>query len=208
MAVNDLNILAGEGGTSLAYIGDPTTALDGALAGLTYNGALTGTALGTLKDAGWVSDAGLVSGRDYATTGLAAYGSRGVPVRTFVTTDTRTFTITFLETNPTTVAVYEGKALADVTATAGVIAVETGEATGMASYSLVFDVHDEGRGHGRIIVPRADITAVAERTIAGGAAIARGVTFTAKPVTITTGTGETATTRVIATRELWFLGNA
>jgi len=198
MAVNDLAILAGEGGTSLAYVADPSVALDTALATLDYDDPLTGTGLTTLEDAGWISEDGLVSGRDFATEGLPAYGTRS-PVRVFVTTDNRTFTISFLETNPTTVAVYEGLPLADVTATAGVMTVEIGGAAANASYSLVFDVVDGDRGAGRIIVPRADITAVAGRTIRGGQAIIRGVTFTAKPVEI----GAPGSEKVVAVREIW-----
>jgi hypothetical protein len=124
-------------------------------------------------------------------------------VRVFVTTDNRTFTINFLETNPTTVAVYEGLALANVTADAGLIDVEIGGPGANASYSFVFDVVDGERGTGRIIVPRADVTAVTERTIRGGQAIIRGVTVTAKPVEI----GATGSEKVVAVRELWMVNS-
>jgi hypothetical protein len=174
-----LNILAGiagQGGTpNLAWFAptgttaptDATTALP--VAWLT---------------AGYCAESGLTITAATATTDIAAYGV-STPVRTLVTSETRTGSLTFLETNLVTQAIYRRLPLPgqsggpSVTPATGAVTLTEGQAR-TANYSAVFTASD-GVNVIRKYVPNLQITDRGDETISQAAAITYPVTFTAYP---------------------------
>lgn len=180
MAVNRDLILAGVsgGGTgaSLANFAPKGTTLPTAATGV---GATLDAAF---DDAGWISEEGLVKGVDETSNDINAYGSQ-VPVRTLTTNAKVTFQITFLESNPTTLAIYNRLPLTgagSLTVGAGGTVSFTEGSARTVEYAAVFDIVD-GSNHIRAVVPALQVTDRTEYTIAAGEAISYGVTFTAYP---------------------------
>lgn len=174
--LNVLAGIAGQGGTpNLAWFApvgttaptDATTALPAAF--------LT---------AGYVTEAGLTIATAVATTDIPAFGV-SAPVRTLVTSETKTGSITFLETNPVTQAVYRRLPLPGqtggptVTPATGAMSLTEGAAR-VASYMAVFTASD-GVNIIRKVVPNIQITDRGDEVISQGAAITYPVTFTAYP---------------------------
>lgn len=180
MAVNRDLILAGVagGGTgaSLAWFAPKGTTLPTAATG-------AGSDLdAALIDAGWVSEEGLVKGVEESSNDITAYGSL-TPVRTLTTGARITFQLTFLESNPTVLSIYNRLPLTG----AGSLTVATGGkvdftegAQRTIEYAAVFDVVD-GSNYIRAVVPALQVTDRTEYTIAAGEAIQYGVTLTAYP---------------------------
>lgn len=192
MTVNKQKILAGEASESLAYVADYTELLASTFyAATAAAGAVPTTpaeSWGTLRDLGWISEDGLTTGRDYSTEDLPAYGTKQ-PVRTFVTTDTRTFAVNCLEHNGTSVSLYNqlpmtSGATGYVAHDATAIKIVAGAASENRAYSAVFDVLDPGRGKVRYLVPSAQVSEVGEIVYRGGQAAILPVTLTAQPVSV------------------------
>lgn len=190
MSVDKQKILAGEASESLAFFADPSDLIASTFyAATAADSALPTTpaeSWGQLRDAGWCSEDGLVVGRDYSTDNLPAYGTKQ-PVRTFVTTDTRTFAVNFLEHNAVSVSVYNGLPLASgatgsIADGATAMKIVSGQATENRPYAAVFEVLDPGRGRVRYLIPSAQVSEAGEITYKGGEAAIIPVTLTAQPV--------------------------
>jgi len=177
MAVNRDLILAGvaAGGTgaSLAWFAPKGTTMP-----TTASGALDVA----FRDAGWVGEDGLSKGVDENSTDIAAYGST-VPVRTLTTGSKVTFSITFLESNATTLAIYNRLPLTGT----GSLTIASSGATDFTEgtqrtieYAAVFDAVD-GANRIRAVIPTLQVTDRSEYAIQAGEAITYGVTLTAYP---------------------------
>ena len=173
-----LNILAGiagQGGTpNLAFFApigtalptDPSTALDPAY--------LT---------AGYCSTDGLTISTNTSTQDIGAFGIT-VPARMLVTSATKTGTLSFLETNPVTQAVYRRLPLPGQTGgptadTTGIMSVAEGPAR-VANYVGVF-IATDGSNIIRKVAPNIVVTDSADEQIAQNSSISYGVTFTLLP---------------------------
>lgn len=132
------------------------------------------------KDAGFVSTAGLVMAVAETTSDIPAFGLQS-PVRSVTTQSKRTFKVTFLETNPVTLAVYNREPLSAVpnpTGT-GIMAVQVGPVL-VTRYAAVFDIVD-GANRVRFALPQAQVTVITDLNIASGGAVERAVELTAFP---------------------------
>lgn len=174
--LNVLAGIAGQGGTpSLAWFAPVGTALP--------SDATTALA-NTYLTAGYCTEDGLTISTATNTTDIAAYGVN-VPVRTLVTSETKTGTIAFLETNLVTQAVYRKLPLPGstggptVTPATGALSVTEGQAR-VQSYVAVFTASD-GANIIRKVCPNIQITDRTDEVISQGAPITYGVTFTAYP---------------------------
>ena len=174
--LNVLAGIAGQGGTAnlawFAKLGttlptDATTALPAAY--------LT---------AGYVTEAGLTISSATATTDITAYGV-STPVRTLVTGTTLTGSLTFLETNAVTQAIFRRLPLPGdtggptVTPATGALAMTEGPSR-VQSYVAVFTASD-GTNLIRKVCPNIQITDRGDEVISQAAAITYPVTFTAYP---------------------------
>lgn len=173
-----LNILAGiagQGGTpNLAFFAPIGTALPADPATALAAAYLT---------AGYCSTDGLTISTNTSTQNVDAYGMT-VPVRTLVTSATKTGTISFLETNPVTQALYRRLPLPGETGgptvdASGVMALEEGPAR-IANYVGVF-IATDGENIIRKVAPNIAVTDSADEQIAQNSSIAYGVTFTLFP---------------------------
>jgi hypothetical protein len=176
MATDNKKILAGveAGGTggSLAWFAPLGTTLP----------TSTATALNAaFLDAGWVSSDGLSQKVSESNNDIPAYGTI-VPVRTLTTSSKRTFDLTFLESNTTSLAVYNRLALNAITvATDGSFSFDTG-APSAQQYAAVFDIID-GNNHVRAVAPIVQNTGPGDLNVKAGEAIAYPVQLTAFPDT-------------------------
>lgn len=179
MAGNAALILAGisgggAAGNSLAWFAPPATALP----------TDTTTALiAAYKDAGWITENGLTKKMSETSKDVKGYGSF-LPLRTIVTESKESFEIEFLETNLTTLSVYNRKVLTGagaLSATAGAVSFTTGPAS-MPSYVAVFDFVD-GTNHVRAACPNVQVTNRGDMNVKNGEAIGYPVTLTAFPDT-------------------------
>lgn len=131
-------------------------------------------------DAGWIDPSGLVVKAADSSKDILGYGST-FPLRTIISETKRTFDVTFLETNHTTLEIYNrlpigSTGVADGT---GHVSLTVGAAQ-VVQYAAVFDVID-GQNHLRLYVPRLQVTSVTDLSIKAGEAITYGVSFTAYP---------------------------
>lgn len=132
------------------------------------------------KDAGWVDQNGLAIKASDTSKDVMGYGS-AFPLRTIISETKREFDITFLETNHTTIEIYNrqpigGTGTADGT---GAFNFSLG-APAVVQYAAVFDVVD-GLNHLRLYVPRLMVTSVQDINVKPGEPITYGVSFTAYP---------------------------
>lgn len=175
MSGNADNILAGieAGGTagnSLAWF---------AVTGSTAPTTATAAPAAAFKDAGWCSQDGLTAAASEASTDIPAYGTFA-PVRTITTSSKRTFAVTFLESNPISLAVYHRKSLTAISPdTSGAFDFTEGEAS-TQRYSAVFDMVD-GANHIRAYCPSVGVTDRGDLVIRGGQVVSYPVTLTAFP---------------------------
>jgi hypothetical protein len=176
MTTDNKRILAGveAGGTggSLAWFAPLATALP------TSTSASLNAAF---KDAGWISSDGLSQKVAEATTDINAYGTI-VPVRTLTTSSKRTFDLTFLESNTTSLEIYNRLALGSITvAVDGSFSFDTG-APSSQQWSAVFDIID-GANHVRAVCPIVQNTGPGDLNVKAGEAIQYPVQLTAYPDT-------------------------
>lgn len=176
MATDNAKILAGveAGGTggSLAWFAPLNTTLP----------TDTSSALNAaFKDAGWVSSDGLSAKVSESSNDINAYGTI-VPVRTLTTSSKRTFDVTFLESNQTSIAVYNRLALNAITvATDGSFSFDVGSPSAQ-QWAAVFDIID-GNNHIRAVAPIVQNTTPGDFAVKAGEAISYPVTLTAFPDT-------------------------
>lgn len=169
-------VAGGGSGTSLSWFGPKGTTLPTSAAGV---GATLDTAL---KDAGLITEDGLRKGVDENSSDVNAYGVT-VPVRTLTTRSKITFGLTFLESNPIVLSIYNRLPLtgddALVVGTDGSLDFTEGVQR-VAEYSAVFDIID-GANHIRGVVPVLQVTDRTEFNVKAGEPITYGVTLTAYP---------------------------
>lgn len=153
MTANALNvkaaIAAGLGaGLSLAWLGPQGTTLP-----TTPTAALNAAFL----DGGLCNQSGLEEDDAVSTTPVPAFGTLS-PVRKLITEEDLTFKITFLETNPVSLAAYFRKALGSITPATGtgVFGITQGQPARQL-YAGVFDMLD-GADHERIVCPNIELT--------------------------------------------------
>ena len=178
MSGNASNILAGingsgTAGNSLAYFG--------VVGSTAPSDASTAPAV-AFKDAGWCSEDGLSGKYAEESKDIPAFGTFS-PVRTITTGSKQTFDVTFLESNPVSLAVYHRKALTDLVPTTGTGALDftTGPAS-TVQYAAIFDLVD-GSNRLRAFCPTVQVTDRGDFTAKSGEVISYPVTLTAFPGT-------------------------
>lgn len=178
MASNSSNVLAGvaaggTGGTTLAWFAPTGTALPTTTA-VSLNVAF--------KDAGYVTDAGLVRKVAETTKDILAFGTQ-IPVRVLTTESKRTFDMAFLEGgNLTAQSIYYRYPLTGgtaLTASSGAFTVNEGP-TRVQRWAAVFDVVD-GTNAIRGVCPQVENTGIGDLNFVQGDAITYPVTLTAYP---------------------------
>jgi hypothetical protein len=134
------------------------------------------------KSAGIVSEEGLSKELSNSSNDIRGYGF-SAPIRKIVTEETVTFSVTFMETNTTSLSIYHRLPLTGVgaltVATGGVFSVTEGTFRSQR-YSFVGDVVD-GVNSIRIYAPSVEVTEKDSFTVQAGEAIQYGVTLTAYP---------------------------
>jgi len=131
------------------------------------------------ESAGYITTDGVTLGVDESSEDVGAYAASG-PVRTLNTDSKQTLGVTFLETNPTTIEIYNRlepgtivpDAQGDFDLSIGTIGVQT--------YSVVVDVVD-GVNALRYYYPSCEVSDRGEIQVAKGSPIQYEVTFTAYP---------------------------
>jgi hypothetical protein len=171
------------GNVALATLG--VSALTGGTATIAETtpgaGATEATAVvpAAFLDAGWCDQSGLVAKVNESTNEVKGYGTT-VPLRIILTESKRDFEITFLETNPTSIAIYNRKPVGSIVPDLnGAFSQSIGQPS-IQLYAGVFDVID-GTNHLRVYCPRLMVSGIKDRTVAAGKEISYGVTFTALP---------------------------
>jgi hypothetical protein len=161
----------GEAGNSLAYFG-PT--------GSTAPTGATADPAAAFLDAGWITQDGLSVKVSESSTEIPAFGTFA-PVRTITTKSSQTFDLSFLESNPVSLAVYHRKPLTGLTAIAetGAVNFATGQ-SGSEDYAAIFDMVD-GDNFLRAYAPKVEVTDRGDIAIKGGEAVVYPVTLTAYP---------------------------
>jgi len=160
----------GDAGNSLAYfaaVGSaaPTTA--------------TGDPAAAYLDAGWITEDGLTAKVSESSRDINAFGTFS-PVRTIVTESKQTFDISFLESNPVSLAVYHRRALDDLDVAAdGSLTIDSGPSRS-ASYAAIFDMVD-GDNALRAYCPNVQVTDRGDLAVKAGEAVVYPVTLTAYP---------------------------
>jgi hypothetical protein len=168
----------GTGGSALAMFAMPGTAVPTAATG-------TGATLdAAFFDAGWCSEDGLKKAVDEAQSTIKAFGSNA-PVRKLTTSSETTFELTFLESNPVAVSVYNRLPLSgtgSITVAAdGSFDFTEGEPR-TQEMCAVFDLVD-GPNRIRGVVPSLEVTGRREFSIKSADPVQYGVTLTAYPGT-------------------------
>lgn len=143
--------------------------------------AVTTAGVSGWVDAGWCSDKGLTVKLSETVNDIAGFGTI-TPVRKIITKSEQNFDVEFLESNLTTLAVYNRKALNQVTTAAGSggeIDFSTGGA-GLPHYAVVFDMVD-GSNHIRAYCPDVAVTGKSDLVMGAGQAVTYPVSLTAFP---------------------------
>lgn len=131
------------------------------------------------KDAGLCDAKGLDIKTNVSSNPVKSFGSLQVQ-RVLMTDQTKSVDITFQETGPVPVAVYNGVPVSSVTADAsGFFKIATGLPTS-TQYAVVFDVID-GANHVRYYAPYAQNTAPGDINVAQGQVLDRPVTLSLYP---------------------------
>jgi hypothetical protein len=160
----------GAGGTGLGWF-----APHGSTAPTTATEALDAAFL----DSGLITEEGLTRGVDEDSNDINAYGLF-VPARTIITRSKVTFQLTFLESNPVSLAVYHRLPLDTlVPDNDGAFDFTEGQSR-TVRYAGVLDVVD-GVNHIRAVCPSLEVTDRNEFSVQAGEAITYGVTLTAFP---------------------------
>lgn len=178
MAANSNLILAGvagQGGTpSLAWF---------APAGTAAPTDATTALVAAYLDAGWCEQSGITVNSATSTTDISAFGSYNA-VRTLTQKVDQNVKLIMLETNMTTLAIYNrlpltGTGAPTVTAVTGAASVTTGQAR-TQRYSAVFDTTD-GLNKIRIYCPSVEVINQDPLTISQGAPVQYGVDLKTYP---------------------------
>lgn len=147
--------------------------------GLAY-GAPTGTALPTTTaatlnaaffDYGYVSDAGVVESHSSNTKPINDWS--GLTIKNVLTTQTDTYKVVFLETNPNTLVAYHGPQTAVAT-------VVEGKKQAGVRQAWIFDTADGGSKI-RIVIADGQVSQVDDISYKNDEAVAYGVLITCYP---------------------------
>lgn len=170
MSADSAKILAGVGPSSLAFFAAADTA------GPTDATTTIPTAF---KDAGWCDQNGLVANVNTSSNTVKGFGSTQA-LRVLISEESNSFDLTFLETNPVSIAVYNRQAIGSIVPDATGAFPQTLGPASVQTYAAVFDIID-GSNHIRVYCPRLQVSSKKGRTIAAGKEISYGVTLTALP---------------------------
>jgi hypothetical protein len=132
-------------------------------------------------DAGWCTDKGLAVKLSETVNDIPAFGTI-TAVRKVITKSEQSFDVEFLESNLTTLAIYNRKPLGSLVTpvgSGGEIDFHTGGA-GLPNFSAVFDIVD-GPNHIRAYCPTVNVTGKGDLAAGAGQAITYPVTLTAYP---------------------------
>lgn len=174
MTYNALNVLAGIGGLGdafeLAWVADQATGLT--LPTDPYVALASG-----FKSLGIIDENGANEDVNIATQGIDAYGA-GAPVRTLITSETRTIKFNCRETRPETIALADRLPIASVVPSGGGVVSTNVGARRDARYAIVLHATD-GPNIIRAVIPNARMIALGTRSIAKSANIRYDFTFQA-----------------------------
>lgn len=161
----------GDAGNSLSYFAD---------VGATSPTNATADPAAAFKDAGWITQDGLTAKVSESSKDINAFGTFS-PVRTIVTESKQTFDISFLESNPVSLAIYHRKSLTDldVVEATGALNFTTGPSSS-EQYASIFDMVD-GVNALRAYCPNVQVTDRGDMQIKAGEAVVYPVTLTAYP---------------------------
>lgn len=130
------------------------------------------------RDAGFITSDGLAEKLAEQSSGVQPYGTLS-SVRTLITSSEKSFDITFLETNLTTLEVYYRKDLGSLsTDGAGAVDFTEGVSHALPVFAAVFDIVD-GANLWRLYCPRVSNTTPGDKRYSAGATIDAPVTLTA-----------------------------
>jgi hypothetical protein len=163
---------SGTAGNSLAYFAPYGNAAPTSAAAAPPAGFL---------DAGWVSEKGLVAKVKETSKDIRGYGSFSA-IRKVVTASDTTFDLDFLESNTTSLSIYNRKPLTgtgSLTAAAGLISFGTG-ASSMPTYAAIFDLVD-GVNLLRAYCPDVQVTDRGDFNVAAGDVVSYPVVLSAYP---------------------------
>lgn len=129
--------------------------------------------------AGWITTAGLVANVQETANDVDAYGTTST-VRIIIAKSARTFDIDFLETNTTSISIYNRQNLGTVLPDTGGNFTQQIGPPNNPTYAGIFDIVD-GLNHVRVYCPRLQVAAIKSRTVSAGNPISYGVTLKAIP---------------------------
>jgi hypothetical protein len=136
------------------------------------------------KNAGLITEDGLTIGFNETTKKIKAYGSTATQ-RVLITDAEYTFKVKFLETNPTSQALFWRRTIGSIspTVSTGTFSVTAGTST-RNLFTLVADVIDttNNTNHLRFYAPSAEVTDRDDISVSNGNEIGWGVTITCYPV--------------------------
>lgn len=155
---------------SLAWIGDAA----GAVLPTTVSTALDAT----LKDLGYVTQDGATTSTALSTNDIPVFGSPA-PVRTLVTSEVLTVSLTAMESNKVTEALKTRQALSSIVVTSATMSTTRGPGRD-ALYAIVLDAVDGGSSSAfRRVYPRVRVTNIGDEQIGYNGVIQYPFTFTA-----------------------------
>lgn len=155
---------------SLCWIGDAATAV----LPTTVSTALDAT----LKDLGYVTQDGATTSTALSTTDVPVFGSPA-PVRTLVTSEILTVSLTALESNKVTEALKTRQTLAAITVTSATMSTTRGPGRDTL-YAIILDAVDGASSSAfRRVYPKARVTNIGDEQIGYNGVIQYPFTFTA-----------------------------
>jgi hypothetical protein len=166
-------------GAALTGGSSPAVVVTNTTPGVQTTNEASGVVPATFKDAGLCDSKGLTVKTNVSSNDVKAYGSLQVQ-RTLMTDQKKTVDLTFLETNPTAVAVYNALPLSAVTVdSSGYFKVSTGLPQ-TTQYAAIFDAFD-GANHIRYYAPYCQNITPGDLAISEGAPLTRAISLTLYP---------------------------
>jgi hypothetical protein len=166
-------------GAALSGGSTPAVAVAQTTPGVQATNAATASIPTGFLDAGLCDSTGLKVKTNVTSTDVKAFGSLQIQ-RTLMTDEKKTIDLTFLETNPTAVAVYNSLPLSSVTAdSSGFFSVSTGLPQ-INRYAAVFDAVD-GANHIRYFAPNVQNITPGDLVLTEGQPLTRAISLTCYP---------------------------
>lgn len=130
-------------------------------------------------DSGYITTDGLTANVNESSSNVQGYGTTQV-LRVLISSSARSFDLTFLESNATSLSVYNRQALGSIIPDAnGYFPITVGPPL-LTTYSGIFDVVD-GLNHIRFYCPQLQVSTIKSSQVSGGKEITWPVTMTALP---------------------------